>query len=323
MEQPKWGEKIINEKKKDALKARSTANEEDRLPKRVIQNFSLNKSEAKQEIKYLQSKLSKDDAIGYVYTNNNSILEDHFEVVIITNNRIIKPVVWDNVSDGIISDWGWHTSKISDHFILETTERRNKVLPQAGKFECATLGLLYLKTLLKDNAYQLNELTLSIPYFEKTGKFEYFFIPSPQCLYYSQSGFFNKVIKEMLLNENNGVVDWQRSTETAISIKVKTIEDLLNETISKTRDIKLINNCESIMQNLPFFRNKWIEQFEKINKKRDEMYSNGLNKALIYHTQRYRNICEDISTRSLDYISKDIQRLENGRMIDLHFHATE
>lgn len=55
---------------------------------------SIDKADCLTEILYIQNKLNDDETVGYIYTNGHTTRTFHFEVLIISKDKIIKPVCW-------------------------------------------------------------------------------------------------------------------------------------------------------------------------------------------------------------------------------------
>lgn len=79
-----------------------------------------------------------------------------------------------------------------------------QLIPQADRTSCGTLTMMYAKELLKDDARGLKEFTLSFTYYNEKGEKEYFFLPSPQVLRYSQISLYNEALQAIVSHENDG-----------------------------------------------------------------------------------------------------------------------
>ncbi|HIG0328262.1 TPA: hypothetical protein ACX87D_002156 [Legionella pneumophila] len=250
----------------------------------------LDKQEAIDEIKKIQSGLKPGQLAGYVYTNNRRVGESHFEVVIIGPETIIKPVHWGNQGRerGLYSDDlpGMFDTKI-DSFVQTTSAIP---LPQAGHEECGTLGIMYLNELLKDNAKQLQEDSLRFSFYDKDNSLAHFFFPSPQVLRFSQSSAYNKVIKAML--EDTPDVEVIHGDK---KYRVKTLRGILEESIEaakKCGNSELAARNQEILDDLPSFCKHWLQSYDLCEQKRSLMEDRH-NLYLAYTTQRMRRKADE------------------------------
>ncbi|CEG58865.1 hypothetical protein [Legionella fallonii] len=268
-----------------------------------IEDVNLDKNEVLQEIAKIQNNLDDNEAVGYVFTNGHSIRVAHFEVLILTKDRIIKPVDWIEVKYRSITP-----SDIKGMYYLNICAGSEQLQPQTGYTESGTLGLLYLKELLKNKQQQLQEHTLTFSYYHQAKETkDYFFFPSPQSLRYSQSDRYNAFVKAMLEDTPTTIVDYKNETS-----QIKTLQGLLEESINIARqknDIELVNQNLSILNNLPSFRRNWLAVYVEAEKRREAMDTTYLrrkeNLYLAYRTQTMNRIANETKTTSLDTMFTD------------------
>ena len=165
-----------------------------------IEDCCLYANESLSEVTHIQQSLAEDDRVGYVFTNNTRFKARHFEVLIITKKRIIQPVVWPDTRGSL------PTEIIPIHYYQtrQFTSSDNNG-PQVDMISCGTLGLLYLKQLLKENARQLEEGTLSFPVYSQTYigyTKKLLFFPSPHVLQYTQYSLFNQITRALLNDDD-------------------------------------------------------------------------------------------------------------------------
>lgn len=261
-------------------------------------NNGLSFNEALLEISSIQNLMKPGELVGYVYTSGRVLYEKtiHFEVLIITHDLIIKPIIWtasrdyqitlENYSQKIL----YATADVSNFFHIELpkqvfdnkvcetsptelsdattgTSPANKpyILPQAaGTITCATLGMIYLKELLKDDCKQLKELSLIIPYYNTKGIKLNLFIPPPQVLRYSHSTKYNLAIKAMV----------EKSDNVFFEILYKS-NKLVIKTAQSNKDDDIVEKCKDLLIQLPEFRKKWLLKNELANEQRKVFYLKG------------------------------------------------
>lgn len=280
---------ILTSKEKSLLLKSQATKFEERMYR--DDDTALTKAEAVNEINEIRNSLKDDEAIGYVFTNNHRILRGHFEVIIITRDLIIKPCEWGVLDHQAITNKdieNLSSLEMLSHFVRH--ENYACLLPsvQAGKVECGTLGMLYLKELLKNNADQLRNFTIHIPFYDKKEKLRYFCIPSPHVLRYSQSGTFNKIFLGMLSEQLDPVKIPFEQRGNKDTLTVQTIAAILKNTMDKAGekgDKKVIESCQILLKELPTFRAKWLENYHLVMPKRADMQTDQ-NEYLAYSTQR-------------------------------------
>lgn len=220
-----------------------------------------------EEVQMIQQDLlarNSEEKIGYLFTGGNNDIEDrgHFEILIITKNKIIRPIAWPPYGLwGFLAGDDYYVPKPFFDGISDICQ------PQASAKECGTLCLVYLKELLKENGKQFVEYTLC---FSSRG--EKIFFPSPQVLRYSQISFYNQYMLAML-EEGDGV----SVTYNDKTYQIETLEKLLKNKVQANPHNK---EYQDMLNNLPAFRAKWLAQWEQSNKKRNFMQQNGRNHYL-------------------------------------------
>lgn len=211
----------------------------------------------------IQLELAENEAAGYLHTNGKfKSAKNHIECFIITKKNIIQPVVWYADFAETVFTEGHRNVPSADLGRLS----KEYLIPQADGYSCASLGLAYLKQLLKDEAKQLRELTLSIPYFDMYNSLHYFFVPSPQVLRYSQSSAYNKYLEAFVMEETAGTFIHKEKPIAYITLKQK-LETTI--TIAKRGMLTSIYaEAESLLEQLPAFRKRWGEAFILMQKQR-------------------------------------------------------
>jgi len=239
------------------------------------------------EVYFIQKSLQENEAVGYMFTNNHRLDRDHFEALIITKNQIIKPVFWDMGMFKIVNN---------DTLPHATTPYVSGILAQADGSACATLSLLYLKELLKNNHQQLDEYCLEFPYYKKGtfGEIELkqCFFPSPHVLRYSQSKRFNTLMEQMLKDADEIVI--HKSEDEDVS--AETIKKLLTESMAiakEEKNDKVYEENKKILDALPTFREKWHKEYNSADMKRKQMDDvSGLNRYLAYRSKKMETLAK-------------------------------
>ncbi|MDR3501272.1 MAG: hypothetical protein P4L79_01655 [Legionella sp.] len=247
----------------------------------------MNKAQAIEEMKQIQASLASEQTMGYFFTNGHASGKGHFEVFIITSDAIIKPVQWSHtdVRKEIVPQdlpTMCYTPSTSPVIFLPQS-KWPFTLPQSQRLECGTLGILYLKELLKNDAKQLKELTLRFPHFNAVnGQWEYFFFPSPQVLRYSQSGFYNRVI-QALLSDSDDLVE---CSIDGTSVKYNSLKRILKHSIQYFKGSpEETAQMQLLLDGLPAFRERWLEEFAKADQTRETMTKDSLNHYLAYRSR--------------------------------------
>jgi len=253
-----------------------------------INNCCLNHHEAWEEIIAVQEALRDDQVVGYVYTNGFAVNGNHFEVLIISKNEIIKPITWHTLEPyRQILDYQnkpMSQVRLNSPDILKKESGTRLPQPQADVRACATLGFLYLKELLKEDCLQLKDYTLRFPIFEN-GRETWLFYPSPQVLRYSQSSKYNEVLRLMLVSSR------EMQPYPQMGFKVATLKKLLEDSIQYAATVgkhEVAAHNSRILATLPQFRERWLTAYQSAVDKRvlmqDEKSLN--NHYLAYSTFR-------------------------------------
>lgn len=296
----------------------------------IISAIEINKAknlsvdELKLEIEDIKKNLKVDDSVGYVFTGSTG----HTEVFIITKNKdnqstIIKPILWSKLNDNITVKDQYGTDLNGLLFEVSKLETNNPVIektqihPQAGYVECATLGLMYLKQLLKNNADQLINLSLKFKYWNKyTNQWSSMFFPSPQVLLYSQSSLYNKVIQTMLTDdEKDQIIKHKNKTYIVKTIKGLIIESI-NQATNSQKEIK--EDLDQTLEHLSKFREQWIKKYEQTEEKRSSLVSDKDSDKLYlcYSSQRMLKISKKNHPFFFQF-SEDDEFQNNGSKIKI------
>ncbi len=191
----------------------------------------LNKEQALEEIKKIQENLNDSENIIYFFTNDKRIGPGHFECLYIRKTEIIKPVHW-YLDDSNIID----SKDLNNLFITDLSNYVSPVLnfkllqPQVDLVSCGTLGLMYLKELLKNDAHQLNMHTLKLTLIQEENELVKLFIPSPHVLRYSQSSFYNSLLLAMIKNDKESTIKYKN-----IKYRVKPLKQVLEDSLQLAR----------------------------------------------------------------------------------------
>lgn len=249
--------------------------------------IAISKKNISAEIASIQQNLKEDEMVGYIFTNGQPYSFQHFEVLIITEDEIIKPVAWGGPeSERVISDTDLSGMVDTGIKFLLPDHWGELPEPQATKQGCGTLGLLYLKELLKNNAQQLNDYAMFIPYF-KNGEVENFFFPSPQVLRYSQSNLYNRLIAAALEDKDFVTIDYKN-----IQYKVKTLKTILSESLDEADNLNnktAKKHIQKLIDKLPEYRTKWLAAYAEMQKDHIQFNSKKGNQALSYRTQKFKS----------------------------------
>lgn len=251
----------------------------------VSAEHSLNHDETWQEILSLQERLEDGQVVGYIYTNGVACSSRHFEVLLISKTEIIKPLSWPH-THWIIFDKYAHKDWSEVHFSFpELIQSEDKYVPspQATIRGCGTLGLLYLKELLKDNCFQLKNYTLNFSIYTQEKGSTRFFFPSPQVLRYSQSSTYNETLRAMLSDSS------ESQSLRGGTFKVTTLRRLLEQSIEQAKKeghTEVVETNSQLLENLNEFRERWLAAYDEMERKRAAMQEQGHNLYLAYATRR-------------------------------------
>ena len=255
-----------------------------------LADYCLTLDQATLEIKEIQNCLADNETVGYIFTDDHSHKGSHFEVLIISKNEIVKPIIWSNEKCS-----PYDFAKLYFNGIARlAAEKYNKefALPQSDGHGCATLGLLYLKELLKDNAYQLNELSLRFSYYDSAGIVNYHFIPSPQVLRYSQSKSYNQLIRDFIMEEESFVTTEKFKTNRIVTLSALLKSSLI--TAKSKQNASMITHHGMLLSQLTTFREKWLKAYDEARQMRDLMNKKveqlTFNLYLSYSTRRMERI---------------------------------
>lgn len=270
-----------------------------------IENCSLNGKEIQHEINSLQETLKDNEFVGYAYSSEARTKQAHFEFLIISNKQLIKLIHWhmgEAIQEESFKSMPLYFSGINRLGEILKNSTAEVKMPQGDGSACGTLGTLYIKELLKNNAEQLNEFAILFP-FIKEGNIHYYFIPSPQVLRYSQSISYNEFIKNLLMsNEDHISVTFKKpGEEKKITDQITTYKKLMLDTLDYAKqngDTILQKQCEDLLTQLPIFRQRWGDAYQEMSLQRSQMDksvdSNKANVYLSYATRRMKAISQSI-----------------------------
>lgn len=289
------------------------------------------------EILSIQQSMGDGDRLGYIFTNGHSIegpLEHsygHFEVLIITKNAVYKPVSWNTSNSMKIPMNGdiqgpFFDSKLlsfvdsytkttsSDGLVTSVKQISKPPVPQVTSKGCGTLGLLYLKELLKPKEGidpLLDEAFIfSIP--KAYGEFHYI-LPSAECLKYSQFTTFNKVIDTMIMSDEITVFN-----RGDYYISVKPVKFVLEKILKRLNNLspEMTHTIQSQIDRLIEFRKKWPASYALANAKRETMKDRkGLNQYQSYKAAVFFERADSSSSHQ-GTLSKLRDFLDNPKYIE-------
>lgn len=251
-------------------------------------NVWFNSKNCIKEIKLIQANLQTDEVVGYVFTQNNIQKVDHFEYFLIKKNEMIKPLHWYM---GVCRKDDLHKQLVLEGFTLYVASVNNLVLnqagyicPQADQDSCATLGMLYLKELLKNNAEQMKlSLCFSFicPNYPNYLQQIDIFIPAPQALRYSQSSLFNEILAAAITDTIDPIKVSHSNTSYVITTFKKLLIDSINDTCLPLETRK---HNQSILKNYSEFSKAWLKEYDQMRDKRNLMNKIPFNVYLNYQT---------------------------------------
>ncbi len=249
---------------------------------------NITKQQALKEIWHIQMHLKQGEQVGYIFTNQGNHTS-HCEVVIINRQHIIKPIVWSTIKlDRLDSD---HFATPLAFHIDELHVAKQTICPQATPCGCSTLGIMYLKELLKDSSRQLTEYTLCFSYIAVTGYMRQFFLPSPQTLKYSQSSFYNGVLKHMLISDEDDIVIENAQGRHYVT---PSITGMLKQSLSSS-DLspEQIAHNDNLLTNLESFRQHWLQAYKQYCSIKRPLYQSakdGTNGYLLFKSHKLARI---------------------------------
>ncbi|HAT8178687.1 TPA: hypothetical protein JA361_04255 [Legionella pneumophila] len=266
--------------------------------------IGLTAEESAREIKDICDELQEGEVLGYFFTGQRTTGKHHFELYICLPGRAIRPIFYNT---GFIK---YHDLEGIFHFNLPFVVGNlftpdllklypatdlQQLIPQADRTSCGTLTMMYAKELLKDDARELKEFTLSFTYYNEKGEKEYFFLPSPQVLRYSQISLYNEALKAIVSHPNDGQAGLVR--KGAKKYMFHTIEKILIQSFKialEKDDADVLKENQKVWDILPSFQEKWQAAYKEMIAKRDVMHQ-GVNKYLLYSTHRMSHIATDQS----------------------------
>jgi hypothetical protein len=203
----------------------------------------------------------------------------HSESFLLTRSGIIKPLCYtqDLITQDSVDELFTTNLKV---FIKSGLSTYKLPFPQADTISCSSLGLAYLKKLLKENAKALDSSLIISFYLDRDRKVN-FFLPHPCVLCYSQSSRYINFLKGILS---------KGSEFTYQGNQFFTLTYLLTQSIAfaraKNDNITADENNKRLKQ-LPDFCNQWLDCLEKIECKRQTMHVGNRNHYLNYTRTRY------------------------------------
>lgn len=267
-----------------------------------LQDICLNKSEVTQEIANIRKALKQNEQIGYIFTNNTDKTREHIECLILTRQSIVKPITWDYfVGSGIshnsqllksdFENLPLYTPDLS-HFSTVNNPIKKLPHPQADQTSCGTLCLSSLKRLLKNNAYEWKTLTLIFSFYDAYGEKNYFFMPSPSLMLYSQSSKYIDFLKKIMLetNKTEYIEDKFHNAKP-----IWTLQGILNNSIDQAKnkgDFDMVRHNSATINQLSLLRPLWIQVSQQMIEKRKELDDPSSNKNLylMYRTKHLEKL---------------------------------
>ena len=235
------------------------------------------------DVVQIQREIGDNQYAGYLHTEGaHGDKGPHVECLVVTKHKVIKPITW-NVDHGVLYVNYFKNAASTDLHALAG----EWLIPQSDSYTCASLSLVYLKQLLKEDAAQLKEFGFIFPYKDSYNiNLYYFFVPPPQVLRYSQSSAYNQFIKAMVMEDEPGFFLHNNKT-----ISYSPVKHLLM-TVQRKENVQsdLFKETEDLLEQLPAFRKRWLEEYEKMENNRFLINKNGLNRGLAYTSRRMRKI---------------------------------
>lgn len=264
--------------------------------------IGLTAEESAREIKDICDELQEGQAVGYFFTGQRTTGKGHFELYICLPDRAIRPIFYNTALiryhdlGGVFHlNFPFIAGKFftSDLLKLYSGMDVQQLIPQADRTSCGTLTMMYAKELLKMDAWALKEFTLNFTYYNQNGEKEYFFLPSPQVLRYSQMSLYNEALKAIVSQVNDGQPGLVR--KCAKKYMFHTIEKILLQSIEialEKGDVDVVRENQKIRDILPSFQEKWQGAYREMIAKREVMHQ-GVNKYLLYSTHRMSQLLSD------------------------------
>ncbi|OCH98885.1 hypothetical protein A8135_08980 [Legionella jamestowniensis] len=267
--------------------------------------IGLTSDESKDEIQEICDRLTGDEVVGYIFTGQRLTGRPHFEIYICLPGKAIRPIsyaIWPIDYCNLEGKLQFGSpSAAGNYFTPELlklyckSNLRQQLIPQADVTSCGTLTMMYAKELLKEDAKQLKELTLSFTYYNKRGEKEHFFLPSPQVLRYSQVSLYNEALKAIVSKQNVAEKEQGIAHKNNKKYPFKTLEMILNNSLqiaSDRGDVETQEENQRIIDLLPQFQEKWQAAYEEMCNKRQTMQQPSGNKYLFYSTHRMNSIAQ-------------------------------
>jgi len=234
-------------------------------------------------------------AHGYIFpTVQNSIFAPGHDMHVIPSKGHVESYVVSSTGKviNIIPYWdrlgarpelkGQYSADVTPFLV----NSENLILPQAGRDECGTMSLSYLKQYLKCNAEQLNNNTLLLDLKLKSGHMHYFHLPSPQVLKYSQSNLYVKVVRAIIAGNEDVVTVVHKDK----NITVRTLQGLLKSEVSISRPDGM-----EIPGGIEQFRKSWVDLCDISDARRSQMRVEGRNLYASYASQRLQKKAKNIA----------------------------
>lgn len=265
------------------------------LKKSDLPDACLTKPEAMQEVEEIRGGLKEDEIVAYIFTSIKNISIAHLEVLIITKKAIIKPVIWNDRFDAIQSMDTLAGIPLYEPNLYSFLTKYDAPEPriQADGISCGSLGIASLKKLLQNNALELKSFTLTFSFYHPIfAKKIHFFFPSPSMLRYAQSSKYILFLEKIL--QNADTADYEGN-------KLFTLKALLTQSIqisTENKDMATVEENSKLLDELPIFRQKWLNAMEEIKQQRDKMACKN-PKSGVHH-----NLYLAYTSRRLEKITK-------------------
>ncbi|TLY47401.1 MAG: hypothetical protein E6K54_05745 [Gammaproteobacteria bacterium] len=247
-------------------------------------DVNLTKQECIHEIKAIQNDLKENERVGYIFTNARQLGEEHIEILILTREAIIQPILWPDTSikRRILDTDIAHIIKEVPVFKTDLSffvqKPRKLPHPQADTNSCGILSIAFAKKILQKDSLSINSLAMSFYFKEKK---HHFFLPPATILRYSQSSRYIDFLEAIIQDQETVVYQDQA---------VLTIKALLNQSITyaqKINDSTMILDNESTLIQLNLLRTSWLTSSQQVKEKRNAMKLSGENLYLAYTAFRF------------------------------------
>lgn len=215
------------------------------------------------EIKAICAQLNPTESVGYIYTTGRIDAKEraHFEFFILQQNAIIRPIAWDGI-DRLEISYMTRSTRSDDVLTYYAPPVFKSLSAQADSVSCGTLGLLYLKKLLKNNAQALRENCLRFIYdYNGYNQRVGMFIPTADVLHYSQSRTYNQAFFQFVLKE---FLPFEPDAPRCNFGYVITLQQYLKNSIQFFQGLNdlrkwngIISQNQNLLENLPKWRETW------------------------------------------------------------------